>query len=155
MENMACCFSVSIRTLPGKPASLLLKNSLVSIAMKINHVLGLVAVMILGLTFNFQSSGYGDDTAAAKAMDQVHALLHQAWGESADTPPTNSERITLLTQAQTLLKKAPSSPAHFRRYRADALQDIASALAELKKGDPDKKAADYIHAADEEIRNLF
>ena len=123
--------------------------------MKINHVLGLVAVLVLGLIFNFQATVYGDDTAAAKAMGQVHDLLHQAWGESTDTPPTNSERITLLTKAEALIKKAPSTPARYRRYRVDALQDIASALAELKKGDPDKKASDYIHAADEEIRNLF
>jgi hypothetical protein len=36
-----------------------------------------------------------------------------------------------------------------------AIVDIKAALAELKNGDPDNKAVDYIHDADSELRDAM
>jgi hypothetical protein len=104
-----------------------------------------IAVMCSVLCFSAPLFG------AQPEINQALDLVHQAWGPSADTPPTNDQRTTLLKQALDLLKNCPDH--HVKGHRVAAIKDIETALDLLKNGDPDGKAVESIHDADSQLRD--
>jgi hypothetical protein len=119
--------------------------------MKINGVWGLLLLLLIGPFFGSASPVFGDDSSFTM-FTQAHDLLHQALGDTADTPPSTTERIDLLNQAEKILKNAP--PGNYGHHRKNAIQFIRSSKLELQKGDPDNKALDYIRSADSEVRDI-
>lgn len=107
------------------------------------HVIFWIA--IISVTLSFSSAMFGQDTTGmlSKALD----LVHQA--EKPRNPPTDAQRIDLLTQA---IKAAQEAPNHrLRGHRVQAIQFIRAAVTEILKNDPDHKAADYLRDADSEL----
>jgi tetratricopeptide (TPR) repeat protein len=105
-----------------------------------------LSVALFSSTLVFCSPAFGQDTTdmLSKALDHVH----QVENPSGNTP-TDAQRIDLLTQA---IKMAQEAPNHrLQGHRVLAIQAIRNAIAEIRSGDPDKKAAAYLRTADTEL----
>jgi hypothetical protein len=116
------------------------------------RILSLLSLAMIGISLGLSSQAFGDDDPVLATMNQAHDLLHKAWGAGADTPRSTQDRIDLLKQAKDILKHAPPTP--YYRHRKEAIRFINAALFELDKGDPDKKATDYIRSADSQVRDI-
>jgi hypothetical protein len=91
---------------------------------------------------------------AEQDLNQAFDLVHQAWNPSGEAlDMSNDKRTDLLTQAMKILQASPNH--HLKKHRVNAIAAIKSALEELKKGDPDNKAAEFIHTADSELRDAM
>jgi ankyrin repeat protein len=104
------------------------------------------SVVILGAALAFSLPALGQDTTdmLSKSLDLVHQV------ESANgTPPTDTQRIDLLTQAIQAAQEAPNH--RLRGHRVLAIQAIRTAIAEIRVGDPNHQAAVYLHTADTEL----
>jgi ankyrin repeat protein len=104
----------------------------------------LIALIVAG--FGFSRLLFGQDTTdmLSKALD----LVHQVENPTVN-PPTDAQRIDLLTQAITMAQKAPNH--RLKGHRVLAIQAIRSAVTEIRAGDPNHQAATYIHTADMEL----
>lgn len=103
-------------------------------------------VLLIGGGLGFTLSAFGQNTTdpLSKALDLVHQVE-----SPAGTPPTDAQRIDLLTQA---IASAQSAPNHrLKGHRVLAIQAIRSAIAEIRGGDPNHQAATYLHTADTEL----
>jgi hypothetical protein len=109
----------------------------------------LVLIGVASLIFSF--SALADDPTP-DMLNQALDLVHQAWNPGGDAP-SNAQRTDLLTRALKLAQQAPDR--HLKMHRAQAIQDIDLALAEIQKGDPDQKATGYIRDADSELRSAL
>jgi hypothetical protein len=86
---------------------------------------------------------------AGDALNQALDLVHKAWNPAGDPPP-NDQRTDLLNKAYKLCANYPDH--RLKGHRVAAMRDIKAALDEIQKGDPDKKATEFIHNADSELR---
>jgi hypothetical protein len=90
-------------------------------------------------------------------VNEARTDLEKAWNPG-DNPPGNADRATLLKAAMNLIKNAPralgTGARTYNRHLRQAVSFIESALSELDKGDPDQKAADLIHSAVNEVRDI-
>jgi ankyrin repeat protein len=101
---------------------------------------------IFGALLTLSLPVFGQDTTDMlnKALDLVHQ------GETpGGTSLTDVQRIDLLTQAIQVAQQAPNH--RLRGHRVLAIQAIRTAIAEIRRGDPDKKAAGYLQTADAEL----
>jgi ankyrin repeat protein len=81
-------------------------------------------------------------------LNKARDLVHQVDNPTGN-PLTNAQRVDLLTQA---IKTAQQAPNHnLKGHRVLAIQAIKTAIAKIQQGDPDHKAADYLHTADTEL----
>ena len=89
---------------------------------------------------------FGQDTTdmLSKALD----LVHQVENAPGNSLP-DARRIDLLTQAIKMTQEAPNH--RLKGHRVLAIQAIRGAIAEIGSGDPDHKAAGYLHTADTEL----
>ncbi|MEI9999744.1 MAG: hypothetical protein WDO13_11590 [Verrucomicrobiota bacterium] len=93
--------------------------------------------------------------APARAQDnddllkQAEDLVHQAWNPGGD-PPSDDQRLQLLTKAEDLARKAPQRHVHHHRKQAVLL--IGAIVDQIKAGDPDKKVDSMLKDADAELR---
>jgi len=115
------------------------------------RVLNLFLLAVIGISLAFSANLMADDIDQ-DTLNQVHDLLHQAWGGDADTPPTNTQRVALLKQAQKILDTIP--PGHHHHHLVNARKFIDAALIDLANGDPANAATDDIRSADDEVRSL-
>ena len=100
---------------------------------------------IVSAALGFALPVFGDDPdLLSKALDLVHQVENPA-----GNPPTDAQRIDLLTQAITLAQEAPNH--RLKGHRVLAIQAIRGAIAEIRSGDPNHKAATYLHTADSEL----
>jgi len=116
--------------------------------MKTRCLVSFFGIAVLGAFLSLSSPAHASDNPM---LDDARADLEKAWNPGGDAP-SDADRITLLKSALQLLKDAPLG--HYHRHRIDAIGFIKSALYELDKGDPDHKAADFIHSAVTEIRDI-
>jgi uncharacterized repeat protein (TIGR03803 family) len=105
-----------------------------------------LSVILISVVLIFASPVFGDDTTdmLSKALDLVQQVE-----TSTGNPPTDAQRIDLLTQAITMAQEAPNH--RLKRHRVLAIQAIRSAIAEIGAGDPNHQAATYLHTADTEL----
>jgi ankyrin repeat protein len=104
----------------------------------------LIALIVAG--FGFSRPLFGQDTTdmLSKALDLVHQVE-----SPAGNPPTDAQRIELLTQA---IKTAQEAPNHrLKGHRVLAIQAIRNAITEIRGGDPNHQVAIYLHTADTEL----
>ena len=107
-----------------------------------------VLIALVSLSVSLPLSADDKTDMLEKAFD----LVHQAWNPAGD-PPSNEQRTDLLNQALKLMQDAPDH--HLRNHRVQAILDVKAALAEIQKGDPDQKAKNYIHDANDELRTAL
>jgi hypothetical protein len=91
-----------------------------------------------------------DDAPAS--LDDVHKVLLQAAGDSADAPPPVDQQKELLGQA---LKMIRTLPHVYHGELKRAAQEVEAALDELSKGDSAHKARSDILDADDLIRSIM
>lgn len=106
-----------------------------------------ILVAIVSATLIFISSpAFGQDTTdmLSKALDLVHQVENPV-----GNPPTDAQRMDLLTQAITMAQQAPNH--RLKGHRVLAIQAIRSAITEIRGGDPNHQAATYLHTADTEL----
>lgn len=105
-----------------------------------------LSVILISFVLIFAPPVFGDDTAdmLAKALDLVHHVENPT-----GNPPTDAQRIDLLTQAITMAQQAPNH--RLKGHRVLAIQALRSAIAEIRAGDPNQQAATYLHTADTEL----
>ncbi len=105
-----------------------------------------LSAVLVGTTFALCLPAFGQDGTdmLSKALD----LVHQVESPSG-IPPTDAQRIGLLTQAIKLAQEAPNH--RLKGHRVLAIQSLRVAVAEMQRGDPDHKAAGYLHTADTEL----
>jgi hypothetical protein len=102
-------------------------------------------VVLIGAALSFSPPVFGDDTdMLKKALDLVHQVENPA-----GNPPTDAQRIDLLTQAIALAQEAPNH--RLKGHRVLAIQAIRGALAEIRSGDPNHKVAAFLQTADAEM----
>jgi hypothetical protein len=97
----------------------------------------------------------GSVPALAESTDMLNQaldLVHKAWNPAGD-PPSDKDRIDLLTKAMSLAQNAPQHRT--RGHRVQAINDIKAALSEIQRGDPDNKVTGYLHDADSELRDAL
>jgi cytohesin len=101
---------------------------------------------LIGAVIGFSPSAFGQDTTdmLSKALDLVHQVE-----SPPGNPPTDAQRIDLLTQAITMAQQAPNH--RLKGHRVLAIQAIRGAIAEIGAGDPNHQAATYLHTADTEL----
>jgi hypothetical protein len=91
-----------------------------------------------------------DDTPPS--LDDVHKVLLQAAGDSADSPPPVDQQKELLGQALEMIHKLPHVYHGELRHAA---QDVEAALVELGNGDGAHKARHDILDADDLIKSIM
>jgi hypothetical protein len=106
----------------------------------------LLSVILISVVLIFASPVFGDDTTdmLSKSLDLVHQVENPK-----GNPPTDAQRIDLLTQVITMAQEAPNH--RLKGHRVLAIQAIRSAIAEIRGGDPNHQAAIYLHTADTEL----
>ena len=119
------------------------------LVMKTSFYLHAFWVVLLSSVLTLATPVFGQD---ADLLNKALDLVRQARNPGGD-PPSISERTTLLTQAMQLAQESPEH--HVKGNRVKAIQDIKAALAEIKMGDPDNKAHEYIRDADSELRSAL
>ena len=113
--------------------------------MKIPRIRPHLLVILMGAALA-GSPTFGQDTSnlLSQSLDFVHQVENPT-----GTPPTDAQRIDLLMQA---IKTAQAAPNHrLQGHRVLAIQAIRGAIAEIRSGDPDHKAATYLQTADTEL----
>jgi ankyrin repeat protein len=104
------------------------------------------SVVILGAALAFSLPALGQDTT--DMLSKSLGLVHQV-ETPAGNPPTDAQRIELLTQAIQMAQEAPNH--RLKGHRVLAIQAIRTAIAEIRSGDPDNKVAGYLQTADTEL----
>jgi len=117
--------------------------------MKTSPLLHAFWLAVLGAVLSFSAPVFGEDT---DMLNKAFDLVHQAWNPGGDTP-SDDVRTDLLTQALTLAQNAPEH--NVKGHRVKAIFEIKAALALIKDGDPDHKAADHIRTAADELRTAL
>ncbi len=96
------------------------------------------------LILSAAASGQETTDLLSKALDLVHQVENPT-----GAPPPDAQRVDLLVEA---IKTAQAAPNHrLQGHRVLAIQAIRGAIAEIRNGDPDHKAATYLHTADTEL----
>jgi tetratricopeptide (TPR) repeat protein len=114
--------------------------------MKIAQIRSRLLATIITAALTLCPPLFGQETTdlLSKALDLVHQVE-----SPTGTPPTDAQRIDLLTQA---IERAQEAPNHrLKGHRVLAIEAIRSAIAEIKSGDPDHKAGAYLHSAETEL----
>jgi hypothetical protein len=117
--------------------------------MKNTFILNTAGAAVLAVLLSFSAPAFGDSSDDGDMLSKAEDLVHQAWNPGGD-PPSNAQRTDLLNQALQLTQAEPDH--HLKKHRAQAMMDIKSALDELKNGDPNNKAVEFIRDADSELR---
>ncbi len=114
--------------------------------MKIALIRYCLFIAIINAALAFSSPVFGQDTTdmLSKSLD----LLHQVENPKGN-PPTDAQRIDLLTKAVTMAQQAPNH--RLKGHRVLAIQAIRSAITEIRGGDPNHQAATYLQTADMEL----
>jgi hypothetical protein len=112
--------------------------------MKTSVLLSSFWIAVIGAFLCWSAPVFGDDMLN-KALD----LVHQALNPGGDQP-SNDDRTTWLTQALDLARNSPVRNA--RGHRVKAINDIQAALDQLKQGDSNNAATEYIREAYSELR---
>ncbi len=103
-------------------------------------------IIPIGAAFALGSLALGQDTS--NMLSQSLDLVHQVENPTGN-PPTDAQRIDLLTQA---IKTAQAAPNHrLQGHRVLAIQAIRGAIAEIRSGDPNHKAATLLQTAAAEL----
>ncbi len=115
--------------------------------MKTPLVRRVLSGFLLGAALVFSAPVFGQDTTdmLSKALD----LVHQVENPTGNPPPTDAQRIDLLTQAIKLAQEAPNH--RLKGHRVLAIQAIRTAIVEIQSGDPDHQAAASLRTADTEL----
>jgi ankyrin repeat protein len=104
----------------------------------------LTAFITFSAGWSSPALGQDTDDMLGKALDLVHQVENPA-----GNPPTDAQRIDLLTQAITLAQEAPNH--RLKGHRVLAIQAIRGAITEIQGGDANHQAAVYLHTADAEL----
>ena len=100
--------------------------------------------LILAIALAMPVLGQDTSDMLSKALDLVRQVE-----APVGNPPTDAQKIDLLTQAITAAQLAPNH--RLQGHRVLAIQAIRSAVAEINKGDTSHQAATYLHTADQEL----
>ena len=105
-----------------------------------------LSIALISAVLSLAAPVFGEGTTdmLSKALDLVHQVANPT-----GNPPSDAQRIELLTKAIGLAQQAPNH--RLKGHRVWAIQDIRAALAEIRKGDPDHKAADSLRDAESEL----
>ncbi|MEI7959140.1 MAG: ankyrin repeat domain-containing protein [Verrucomicrobiota bacterium] len=104
-----------------------------------------LSVALISAAISFSSPVFGEETT--DMLSKARDLVQQA--NPTGNPPSDAQRIQSLTQALKLTQEAPNH--RLKGHRVQAIQDIKAALAEIRKGDPNHKAPDYLCDAQSEL----
>jgi len=103
-------------------------------------------IALIGAALVFSPPGFGQDTT--DMLGKALAVVRQVENPTGN-PPTDAQRIDLLTQAIEMAQEAPNH--RLKGHRVLAIQAIRGAIAEIRNGDPNHQAINYLHTADAEL----
>ena len=125
------------------------------IYMKTHRILSILILAVVGAWISLSLPAYA--MVGDPGVNKARADLEKAWNP-AGVPPGTADRAALLTEAMNLIQQAPralgTGARTYNRHLRQAVSFIKSALSDLDQGDPDQKAAELIHSAVDEVRDV-
>ncbi len=109
-----------------------------------------LVVFTLVLVFFGSPQLRADDTPPS--LDDVHKVLLQAAGDSADAPPSADQQKALLGQALDMIHQLPHV---YHGELKQAAREVEAALDEIGNGDAAHKARSDILDADDLIKSIM
>jgi len=103
--------------------------------------------LILAVFFLFHAAAFAGDAE----MEKAFKLLTTARGLVKYQVTPESDPLPILEAARDALKKAPNNYKRYHGHRGEAVEAVQKAIDELKTGDRDHKAIEYIDHSIAEI----